>query len=408
MANTIKNPRLALTFIIITLTIDAMGIGLILPVLPTLIREITGADLGQAAVWGGIMTTIFAGMQFIFGPIVGSLSDRYGRRPILLGSLFVVAVDFVIMGMAHAMWLLILTRVIGGIATSTQSTAAAFIADISPPEKRAANFGLIGAAFGVGFVLGPFIGGALGEFGPRMPFFAAAALAAINMVFGYFVLPETVSPAKRRPFDLKRANPFGAFKSVGKLEDVQRLLVIAFLYEFAFIVYPVVWAYFTPERFGWSEWMVGVSLGTFGISIAIVQGFLIRIIIPKLGVRATILYGFIFNTGIFIALAFITNGWLVLALTPISALGAVVVPALQGMMSQRAGDDQQGELQGVITSAKALALIISPLVMTQLFFLFTREGGTYQPGAPFLLSAALVFACLIVFVTRKRRTDVTG
>ena len=170
------------------------------------------------------------------------------------------------MGMAQAMWLLILTRVIGGIATSTQSTAAAFIADISPPEKRAANFGLIGAAFGVGFVLGPFIGGALGEFGPRMPFFAAAALAAINMVFGYFVLPETVSREKRRPFDLKRANPFGAFKSVGKLEDVQRLLVIAFLYEFAFIVYPVVWAYFTPERFGWSEWMVGVSLGTFGIS----------------------------------------------------------------------------------------------------------------------------------------------
>ncbi|MCH2075766.1 MAG: TCR/Tet family MFS transporter [Rhodobacteraceae bacterium] len=408
MATSVSNPRLALTFIIITLTIDAMGIGLILPVLPTLIREITGADLGQAAVWGGIMTTIFAGMQFIFGPIVGSLSDRYGRRPILLGSLFVVAVDFVIMGMAQAMWLLILTRVIGGIATSTQSTAAAFIADISPPEKRAANFGLIGAAFGVGFVLGPFIGGALGEFGPRMPFFAAAALAAINMVFGYFVLPETVSREKRRPFDLKRANPFGAFKSVGKLEDVQRLLVIAFLYEFAFIVYPVVWAYFTPERFGWSEWMVGVSLGTFGISIAIVQGFLIRIIIPKLGVRATILYGFIFNTGIFIALAFITNGWLVLALTPISALGAVVVPALQGMMSQRAGDDQQGELQGVITSAKALALIISPLVMTQLFFLFTREGGTYQPGAPFLLSAALVLACLIVFVTRKRRTDVTG
>ncbi|MEM1234273.1 MAG: TCR/Tet family MFS transporter [Pseudomonadota bacterium] len=408
MAKPVTNPRLALTFIIITLTIDAMGIGLILPVLPSLIREITGADLGQAAVWGGIMTTIFAGMQFIFGPIVGSLSDRYGRRPILLGSLLIVAVDFVIMGMAHAMWLLILTRIIGGIATSTQATAAAFIADISPPDKRAANFGLIGASFGVGFVLGPFIGGALGEFGPRTPFFAAAALAALNLVFGYFVLPETVTPERRRPFELTRANPFGAFKAVGRLEDVQRLLIIVFLYEFAFIVYPVIWAYFTPERFGWSEWMVGVSLGTFGISMAIVQGFLIRLIIPMLGVRATILYGFIFNTGIFIALAVLTNGWLVLALTPISALGAVVVPALQGLMSQRAGDDQQGELQGVITSAKALALIVSPLFMTQLFFFYTREGGTYLPGAPFLLSAGLVLACLIVFVTRKRRTDATA
>ncbi|MEM1237463.1 MAG: TCR/Tet family MFS transporter [Pseudomonadota bacterium] len=404
MAKKVTNPRLALTFIIITLTIDAMGIGLILPVLPTLIREITGADLGQAAIWGGIMTTIFAGMQFLFGPIVGSLSDRYGRRPILLGSLFIVAIDFVIMGLAHAMWLLILTRIIGGIATSTQSTAAAFIADISEPEKKAANFGLIGAAFGIGFVLGPVIGGLLGELGPRIPFFAAAALAAINLVFGYFVLPETVDDKIRRPFELRRANPFGALKAIGQLPDVRRFLFIVFLYEFAFIVYPTVWAYFTPERFGWSEGMVGLSLACFGISMAVVQGFLIRLIIPRFGERATILYGFIFNVAIFILLGYVQAGWLVLALTPISAFGAVVTPALQGLMSQRAADNQQGELQGIITSAKALALIFSPLVMTQLFFLYTREGGTYLPGAPFLLSSFLVFCCLIVFVTRKRRS----
>lgn len=407
MAKSVTNPRLALTFIIITLTIDAMGIGLILPVMPALIRDITGADLGSAAIWGGIMTTIFAAMQFLFGPIVGSLSDRYGRRPILLGSLFIVAIDFIIMGMAHAMWLLIITRIVGGIATSTQSTAAAFIADISPPEKKAANFGLIGAAFGIGFVLGPVMGGLLGELGPRMPFFAAAALAAINLVFGYFVLPETVDDTIRRPFEMRRANPFGALRMMGKLPGVQRFLLIAFLYEFAFIVYPTVWAYFTQERFGWSEGMVGLSLGCFGISMAIVQGVLIRLIIPRYGERATILYGFIFNVAIFIALGFITNGWVVLALTPISALGAVVTPALQGLMSQRAADNQQGELQGIITSAKALALIISPLFMTQLFFLYTREGGLYLPGAPFLLSSFLVFCCLIVFVTRKRRTDAT-
>ncbi|MEM9438253.1 MAG: TCR/Tet family MFS transporter [Pseudomonadota bacterium] len=408
MAKSVTNPRLALTFIIITLTIDAMGIGLILPVLPTLIREITGADLGQAAIWGGIMTTIFAGCQFLFGPIVGSLSDRYGRRPVLLGSLFIVAIDFVIMGLAHAMWLLLLTRVIGGIATSTQSTAAAFIADISPPDKKAANFGLIGAAFGIGFVLGPVIGGLLGELGPRMPFFAAAALAAINLVFGYFVLPETVDDKIRRPFELRRANPFGALKSIGKLPGLQRLLLIIFLYEFAFIVYPTVWAYFTPERFGWSEGMVGLSLGTFGIAMAFVQGFLIRLIIPALGERATIFYAFLFNICIFIALGFIENGWVVLALTPVSALGAVVTPAIQGLMSQRAADNQQGELQGIITSARALALIISPIFMTQLFFLYTREEGLYLPGAPFLLAAFLVFCCLIVFVTRKRRTNATA
>ncbi|MEO0677473.1 MAG: TCR/Tet family MFS transporter [Pseudomonadota bacterium] len=402
MAQTAPTPRLALTFIIITLTIDAMGIGLILPVLPALIRDITGADLGQAAIWGGIMTTIFAAMQFLFGPVVGSLSDRYGRRPILLGSLAIVAVDFVIMGMAHAMWLLLLTRIIGGIATSTQSTAAAFIADISPPEQKAANFGLIGAAFGIGFVLGPIIGGLLGELGPRMPFFAAAGLAALNLVFGYFVLPETVDDRIRRPFELSRANPFGALKSVGKLEGVQRLLIIAFIYEFAFIVYPTVWAYFTQERFGWSEGMVGLSLGCFGISMAFVQGVLIRVIMPRFGERATIVYGCIFNVVIFCVLGFMTNGWVVLALTPVTALGAVVTPAIQGLMSRKAADNQQGELQGVLTSAKALALILSPLVMTQLFFVFTREGGTYVPGAPFLLASALVFCALIVFLTRRR------
>ncbi|MEM8592978.1 MAG: TCR/Tet family MFS transporter [Pseudomonadota bacterium] len=405
MAKQVSNPRLALTFIIITLTIDAMGIGLILPVMPALILDITGGDLGSASVWGGIMTTIFAGMQFIFGPVVGSLSDRFGRRPVLLISLLVVAVDFVIMGLAHTMWLLILTRIVGGIATSTQSTAAAFIADISPPEKKAANFGLIGAAFGIGFVLGPLIGGVLGEFGARMPFFAAAALAALNMVFGYFVLPETVDDKIRRPFDWLRANPLGAILSIGKLPGVQRLLLIAFLYEFAFIVYPVVWAYFTQEQFGWSVGMVGLSLGTFGISMAFVQGVMIRLIIPRFGERKTIFYGLIFNVGIFAVLGFITNGWVVLALTPVTAFGAVVTPALQGLMSQRAADDQQGELQGIITSAKALALILSSVVMTQLFFAFTRDGSIYLPGAPFLLSSLLVFACLVVFVTRKRQTD---
>ncbi|MGR3434092.1 MAG: TCR/Tet family MFS transporter [Shimia sp.] len=401
-AAAIDRPRLALTFIIVTLTIDAMGIGLILPVMPALIRDITGGDLGSAALWGGLMVTTFAVMQFLFAPILGSLSDHYGRRPVLLISLAVVAVDFVIMGLAHTIWLLFLTRVVGGIATSTQSTAAAFIADISPPEKKAANFGLIGAAFGIGFVLGPVIGGVLSEFGTRAPFFAAAGLAAVNLVFGYFVLPETVSDRIRRPFSLARANPFGAFRSIGHLEGVHRLLLVVFLYEFAFIVFPAVWAYYAQERFGWDAALVGYSLGGFGVSMALVQGVLIRYLLPLLGERTIILWGFCFNSVMFVILAFLTSGWIALLLTPITALGAVVTPALQGLMSRAAADDQQGELQGVIVSIKAVATVLSPLAMTQLFFLFTREGGTYWPGAPFGLAMVLVLACLVVFVWPAR------
>ncbi|MGR3433641.1 MAG: TCR/Tet family MFS transporter [Shimia sp.] len=403
-ASPIGDPRLPLAFIIVTLTIDAMGIGLILPVMPGLLREIMGGDLGQAATWGAVLTTVFALMQFLFAPVLGSLSDRYGRRPVLLISLVVVAVDFVVMGLAQSLWLLFLLRIVGGIATSTQSTAAAFIADISPPEKKAANFGLIGAAFGIGFVLGPVIGGLLSEFGTRAPFFAAAALAAVNLVFGYFVLPETVTDRIRRPFSWRRANPFGALRSVGQLSGLYRLLAIVFLYEFAFIVYPAIWAYFGPEAFGWSAQMVGWSLGGFGISMALVQGVLIRVLIPRLGERKVIFWGMTFNVGIFITLAFMGSGTIVLLLTPIAALGAVVTPALQGLMSRAADDDQQGELQGTIVSAKALATMLSPLVMAATFFAFTRPDGFYLPGAPFLLSAVLVVVCFVIFVGKASQT----
>jgi DHA1 family tetracycline resistance protein-like MFS transporter len=390
--------RRAFAFILITLTLDAMGIGLILPVMPDLITEVNGGSLGNAAVWGGILATTFAVMQFIFGPIVGSLSDRYGRRPVLLVSLAVMCIDYLVMAVAGTIWLLFLTRMIGGITAATQSTATAYIADISPPEKKSANFGLVGAAFGVGFVLGPVIGGLLAEWGTRAPFYAAAALAGANVVFGYFVLPETVTDRIRRPFSLRRANPFGAYKKISELPDVTRLLVLFFLYEFAFIVYPAVWAYYTKESFGWSPSMVGLSLAAFGISVAAVQGGLIRLILGRLGERGTILFGITFNFCAFIVIALVTNGWAALALTPVMALGAVVTPALQGKMSRIARDDQQGELQGVIASARSVAQIFSPLAMTQIFFVFTAGSGIYLPGAPFLLSASLMILCMAVFL----------
>jgi DHA1 family tetracycline resistance protein-like MFS transporter len=313
-----------------------------------------------------------------------------------------MSIDYLVMAVAGTIWLLFVTRVIGGITAATQSTAAAFIADISKPEEKSANFGLIGAAFGVGFVLGPIIGGLLGELGTRAPFYAAAALGALNLAFGYFVLPETVTDRIRRPFSLRRANPFGAFKALGKLDGVRRLIFLIFLYEFAFIVYPATWAYFTKEAFGWSPGMVGASLALFGIGIAIVQGGLIRIALKHLGERGTIIYGLCFNLSAFVILTMISNGWVALMFIPLTAFGAVVTPALQGLMSQRAGDDQQGELQGVIASAKSIAMIFSPLVMTQLFWAFTTETGLYFPGAPFVLSAALMVVCLLVFTTRPR------
>ncbi len=223
------NKRLAFTFIIITLTIDAMGIGLIIPVMPDLLQQIEGGDLGNAAIWGGILATVFAVMQFIFGPTIGSLSDRFGRRPVLLVSLVIIAVDFIVMGLAHSIWLLVFTRTIGGIAAATQATAAAFISDISTPENRSANFGILGATFGVGFVLGPLMGGLLGEVGLRVPFFAAAALVTLNLILGYFVLPETVTDQTRRPFDIKRANPLGALTQIRLIPGLSRFLLVYFL-----------------------------------------------------------------------------------------------------------------------------------------------------------------------------------
>ncbi len=393
--------RKAFAFILVTLMLDAMGIGLILPVMPDLIAEVTGGTIGSAAAWGGVLATTFAVMQFLFGPVLGSLSDRFGRRPVLLISLLVMCIDYLVMAVAGTIWLLFATRVIGGITAATQATAAAYIADISPPDQKSANFGLVGAAFGAGFVLGPVIGGLLAEFGTRAPFLAAAALAAANLVFGYFVLPETVTDRIRRPFSLTRANPLGALRALSALPGLGRLLFLVFVYEFAFIVYPAVWAFFTKEAFGWSPSMVGLSLAFFGISVAVVQGGLIRIALRRYGERYTITYGILFNFCAFVFLSLVTNGWLALAFIPVTALGAVVTPALQGIMSRRAGDDQQGELQGAIASARALAAILSPLVMTQIFWFFTAPPGLYLPGAPFALSAGLMVVCLVVFLAPR-------
>ncbi len=395
--------RAPVLFILLTMMIDAMGIGLMIPVMPDLLQDVGARDLSTAALWGGVLATSFAAMQFLFGPVIGGLSDRFGRRPVLLISLVVMALDYLVMAIAGSIWLLLLGRTIGGIAAATQPTANAFMADISAPEDRAANFGLIGAAFGAGFVLGPLLGGLLAEFGTRAPFYAAALLAALNTLFGFFVMKETLAPENRRAFSWRRANPLGTFRQLGSLSGLGRLLVVFFLYQVAFSVYPAVWSFFGKERFGWDPATIGLSLALFGIMLAIVQGGLIRPILRVLGERGTVIYGHVFDICAFLALAFVTSGTVALILVPLAALAAVITPALQGIMSKAVGPDAQGELQGALTSVSALAMILSPMVMTATFATFTRDTAfVYFPGAPFVLSAALVLAALMVFL---KRTD---
>lgn len=397
--------RPTVIFIMITVMIDAMGIGLIIPVMPDLILQVNGGGLSQAALWGGMLATSFAVMQFLFSPVLGGLSDRFGRRPVLLLSLAVMAADYVIMALAGSMWLLLAGRIIGGITAATHSTAAAYMADISTPGERTKNFGLIGAGFGAGFVLGPLIGGLLAEYGPRAPFWAAASLAAANVFFGWFVLKETITPEKARAFDWRRANPLGTLRQLGKLPGLRQLLLVYFLYHVAFAVYPAVWAYFGQARFDWSPSMIGMSLGLFGVAMTVVQALLIQRTLNWFGERRTVVLGHLFGIATYCGIALISSGMVTLLLTPVAALAGIIPPALQGIMSRQVEDNAQGELQGALTSASSLAMILSPLAMTFTFASFTRpDAALYLPGAPFLLAASLLFLALLIFVIRPIRT----
>ncbi|MCF3593258.1 TCR/Tet family MFS transporter [Rhodobacteraceae bacterium LMO-12] len=390
--------RLPVLFIIITVMIDAMGIGLIMPVMPALISDIEGGSVAHAAIWGGILSTAFAVMQFLFSPFLGALSDRFGRRPILLISLLAMAVDYAVMAVAHTMWLLLVVRMIGGITAATHSTANAYMADISAPHEKAARFGLVAAGFGVGFVLGPVLGGILAEYGTRAPFWAAGALALTNAIFGFFVLRETVTDRIRRKFEWRRSNPFGALRAVTRLAGLRGLILVFFLFQVATMVYPAIWAYFLTEKFAWSEAMIGYSLGVYGAFYALFMAFGLRPAIARLGERGTVIAGFWLEIGSLVFLAFVGNPILLISFIPVAALGSLSLPALQAAMSRAVSDDSQGELQGVLSSVTSLAMILAPLAMTQTFAVFTKaDAPIYLPGAPFLLSAVLMLACLWVF-----------
>ncbi len=390
--------RLPIIFIFMTMVLDSMGIGIIMPVMPDLIREVGNVDLSRAAIWGGTLTVVFAINQFLFSPTVGGLSDAYGRRPVLLIALLVMSLDYLVMAYAQSLWFLFMGRFVGGITAATQSAAAAYMADISTSKDKAKNFGLLGAAFGLGFILGPMLGGFLAEYGSRAPFFAAAALAFTNMLLGYFVLPESLTKANRRKLDWRRANPFGAFKQMKTLPGLMPMLLVFLLLSIAFFVYPSIWAFFGRAQFNWDARMVGLSLAAYGLGIVIVQGVLIRPILVRFGERITALFGMSMHLLTFLAYPWMTETWHVFAFMPISVFSAVAVPALQGLMSNSVAENAQGELQGALGSLTALATIISPLVMTQVFSYFTNSGTpVYLPSAPFLLSALSVIVAFYLF-----------
>jgi DHA1 family tetracycline resistance protein-like MFS transporter len=380
----------ALTFIFFTLLIDVIGLGIIIPVLPALIEQITGGDISEASRTGGWLTFAYAGMQFLFSPVIGGLSDRYGRRPVLLASLFGFGLDYVLMGFAPTIGWLFLGRVIAGITGASYTTAGAYIADVSTPEKRAQNFGLIGVAFGVGFIIGPVIGGLLGHYSPRLPFFVAAGLALLNALYGYFVLPESLTPEHRRPFDWKRANPIGSLRHLGRYPVVFSLVISFVLLYLSGHATQSTWTFYTIEKFGWNEQWVGYSLGFVGLMVAIVQGGLIRIVIPKLGQKRSVFVGLIFYTIGFFLFAIATKGWMMFLFVVPFALGGFAGPALQSIITSAVPANEQGELQGALTSLISLTSIFGPLLMTNLFSYFSRPSAPlYFPGAPFMMGAIL-------------------
>lgn len=390
----------SVAFILVTLTLDAIGFGLIMPVMPALLQEVSGGDIAQAALWAGVMTGGFAVMQFLCGPILGNLSDRFGRKPVLLISLAVLSADYMVLALAGSIWLVLAARLVTGAASSTFGTATAYLADISTPEQKAKRFGLIGAAFGMGFVLGPALGGLLAEWGTRAPFVAAGCVAAANMIFGALVMRESLAPQNRRPFSLARANPLGAFRHVGRLPGLGRYLTVYTLHEFAFFVFPVVWTYFTIARFGWTPGQVGLSLAMYGVCFAVVQGGLIGPVIARIGRNRAMVLGTACGTAALVLISLIDSGTLALVLIPLSSLGGFVIPALRAELSDRVALSQQGELQGAMASLRAVGMIAAPLAFTTVFATFTGAQALADwPGAPFALAAVLNLGVLALLIT---------
>lgn len=391
------NKQPALIFIFITLLIDVIGLGIIIPVLPQLIQELTGGTLSEASQYGGWMLFAYSAMQFVCAPIMGGLSDRFGRRPVLLASLFGFGLDYILMAFAPTIAWLFLGRLIAGMMGASFTTASAYIADISTPEKRAQNFGLIGAAFGLGFIVGPLIGGLLGPYGARVPFMVAAALTLLNWLYGFFILPESLSKDHRRNFEWKRANPIGSLLNLKRYPVIMGLVASLVLVYIAAHAVQTNWPYYTIEKFNWDSKMIGISLTVVGFVFAVVQGGLIRVIIPKLGQEKSVYVGLGLNAAGFVLYALATESWMMFAFTLVYSLGGIAGPALQGIISTVVPPNEQGELQGALTSLMSVTSVVGPPLMTTTFAYFIEsDAPVYLPGAPMWLGAVLTIIATVM------------
>ncbi|MGH1517878.1 TCR/Tet family MFS transporter [Chryseobacterium sp. JK1] len=389
--------KAAIGFIFITLLIDITGWGIILPVVPKLIGELINSDLSEAAKYGGWLGFAYAITQFIFAPVVGNLSDKYGRRPIILISLFGFAIDYVLLALAPSIRWLFFGRIIAGLTGASISTASAYIADISTDEDRAKNFGLIGVAFGLGFIIGPVIGGLLGHYGARVPFYFAAILCMVNFLYGLLILPESLAKDRRRSFSWKRANPIGTVNFLRKQSKISNLVIALILVYVALHAVQSNWHFFTMYKFNWTERTVGLSLGLLGLLLGLVQGILIRWTTPKLGEHKSVFLGLLFYALGLMLFAFTNQGWMMFVFLVPYSLGGICGPALQSIISKNIPANEQGELQGALSSLVSATSILGPPVMTNLFYYFTHDEAPFQfSGAPFFLASILMFISVII------------
>lgn len=402
--------KAAVGFIFITLLIDTMGWGLIIPVLPELIAELKHISINEASAYGGLLLSTYAIIQFMFSPVIGNLSDRYGRRPVLLSSLLGFGIDYIILALAPTFGWLFLGRVIAGITGASFTTGSAYIADVSTPETRAKNFGLIGAAFGLGFIIGPALGGLLSGWGIRAPFFAAAGLCLLNTLYGYFVLPESLSKEHRRSFDWKKANPFGSLQFLRKTPAISGLAFGFFLIYMAAQSVQGNWSFFTMYRFNWTPGLVGVSLAVVGVLVGAVQVGLTRVLNPKIGDAKSIYFGLTLYTIGLVLFAFATSTWMMFAFLVPYCLGGVAGPSLQATLAGHVPPNQQGELQGALTGLMSLTTVLGPLLMNNLFTFFTSPKAPFLfPGVSFLLGAVFMLFSLIIIwfvLSREKRLAV--
>lgn len=398
----------AVGFIFVTLLLDVIGLGIIIPVVPELISELKGVSLAEASRYGGILMFVYAFFQFLFAPLVGGLSDRYGRRPVLLLSLLGFGLDYLLLAVAPTYSWLFIGRILAGIFGASFTTCSAYIADVSTPEKKAQNFGLIGVAFGVGFILGPFIGGLLGQIGTRVPFYAAAGVSALNLIYGYFILPESLSPENRRAFDWRRANPLGTIQKILLFPQLRAMLGGLFFVYVASHAVQSTWNYFTMDQFEWTIAEVGYSLGFVGLMSALVQGLLIRVAIPKLGQQRSIVIGFLFYIVGLMLFSVANQAWMLYAILVLYSLGGIAGPAIQGFMSNLVPNNEQGELQGALSAMLSLSSIVGPLLMTNVYAVFAAKDADIQfPGAAFALGAlcSILSLALVVRAMNKKAPE---